>query len=220
MSDASFVHHDLRLLNPAFDSPLVDVLTELEHLRRYRIDADGSTPTHVFEQLRDIFHMLESLSSARIEGNHTTLSDYVETRLDSQDNQTDQIREIANIESAMRYIESTLTEGSAITEVFIRELHEMTVAQLVREGDPTPGQYRSKQVWINGAAHLPPAPFDVPTYMRELVEFVNQQTPPKYDLMKIALAHHRFVGSIHFRMAMVGSCVCLLMRCLLNTDLT
>ena len=30
----TFLHHDLILLNPAFNSPLVDVVTELEHLRR------------------------------------------------------------------------------------------------------------------------------------------------------------------------------------------
>jgi hypothetical protein len=43
---AAFHHHDLRLLNPAFDSPLVDVVTELEHLRRLRLG--GSTPAPVF----------------------------------------------------------------------------------------------------------------------------------------------------------------------------
>lgn len=31
---AEFIHHDLELLNPSFDSGLVDVLNELEHLRR------------------------------------------------------------------------------------------------------------------------------------------------------------------------------------------
>ena len=31
---SAFLHHDLGLLNPAFDSPLVDVVTELEYLRR------------------------------------------------------------------------------------------------------------------------------------------------------------------------------------------
>ena len=29
--------------------------------------------------------------------------------------------------------------------------------------------------------------------MRELVEFINSDTPAKYDLIKIAIAHHRFV---------------------------
>lgn len=36
----------------------------------------------------------------------------------------------------------------------------------------------------------------VPGYMQELVDFVNREDSPKYDLMKVALAHHRF-GWIH-----------------------
>ena len=76
---ATFNHFELALLNPAFDSPLVDVLTELELLRH--LQPKGTTPEPVFLQLKRIFHMLESLGSARIEGNHTTLADYVESSL-------------------------------------------------------------------------------------------------------------------------------------------
>jgi Fic family protein len=75
-----FKHHDLCLPNPSFDSPLVDVLTELEYLRRLQLR--GTTPATLFFQLKEIFHVLESLGSARIEGNHTTLADYVESRLE------------------------------------------------------------------------------------------------------------------------------------------
>jgi Fic family protein len=32
----------------------------------------------------------------------------------------------------------------------------------------------------------------VPQYMAELVAFINSDDPQKYDLMKVALAHHRF----------------------------
>ena len=35
-----FSHHDLQLLNASFDSPLVDVLAELEFLRRRRLEGD------------------------------------------------------------------------------------------------------------------------------------------------------------------------------------
>lgn len=35
-----FSHHDLQLLNPSFDSPLVDVLAKLEFLRRLRLEGD------------------------------------------------------------------------------------------------------------------------------------------------------------------------------------
>src|SRR5690606_17083033 len=56
----------------------------------------------------------------------------------------------------------------------------------------TPGSYRSRLVRIAQADHLPPDAVQVPGYMAELVAFVNRLDPPKYDLIKVALAHHRF----------------------------
>jgi len=192
---ATFNHHDLRLINPAFGSPLVDVVTELEHLRRLRLR--GSTPSPVFFQLKYIFHMLESLGSARIEGNHTTLADYVESKLETRTHApTDQLRELDNIEEAMRYIEEHFNPEDKLTEHLIRELHAITVKDLEREGDETPGQYRQKQVKIAQSEHVPPDFIHVPQYMQELVSFINQENPAKYDLIKVALAHHRF-GWIH-----------------------
>ena len=187
----AFHHHDLCLLNPAFDSPLVDVVTELEHLRRLQLG--GSTPAPVFFQLKHIFHMLESLGSARIEGNHTTLADYVESRLEAQPaTPSDQLREMANIEEAISFIEAHFEQGQEVTEHFVRELHAMTVHGLMREGDATPGAYRQNPVHISQSQHLPPEAVAVPQYMNELVRFINQPDPAKYDLIKVALAHHRF----------------------------
>lgn len=192
---SAFRHHDLTLLNPAFDSPLVDVVTELEHLRRLQLH--GTTPAPVFFQLKTIFHMLESLGSARIEGNHTTLADYVESKLDGTPHAaTDQLREMENIEAAMVYVEQSMTPGAALTEHFIRELHTLTVQGLEREGDATPGAYRQTPVRIAQSEHLPPEHIQVPQYMQELVAFINEPHNPKYDLIKVALAHHRF-GWIH-----------------------
>jgi len=97
-------------LNPSFDAGLVDVLSELEHLRRLQLG--GDTPPAVFLQLKELFHTLESLGSARIEGNHTTLADYIESKVEGTAQATDQLREIANIERAMEYIESIMESGS------------------------------------------------------------------------------------------------------------
>ena len=191
----AFSHHDLTLLNPAFGSPLVDVLTELEHLRRLQLR--GTTPVQVFFQLKHIFYMLESLGSARIEGNHTTLADYVESKLEgTRQAPSDQFREMENIEAAMAYIEESVQPGDGLTEHFIRELHAIAVKELEREGDSTPGAYRQKQVKIAQSEHLPPEFIRVPHYMQELVAFINENHPLKYDLIKVALAHHRF-GWIH-----------------------
>jgi Fic family protein len=96
----------------------------------------------------------------------------------------------------MDYIEKIMEPGTPLTEHVIRELHAMTVQELHREGDKTPGAYRQGSVRISQSEHLPPDFVLVQGYMQELVDFINKDDSPKYDLMKVALAHHRF-GWIH-----------------------
>lgn len=198
MNGPRFEHFELKLCNPTFDSPLVDVVNELEHLRRLQLG--GTTPVGVFFQLKHIFHMLESLGSARIEGNHTTLADLVDATVGGGDGTMvgdhDQMKEITNIEEAMRYVDEAMEPGAPLTETFIRDLHNIAVNALEREGDRTPGAYREGPVKIAMSSHLPPEAVAVPQYMKELTDFVNTTAAPKYDLMKVALTHHRF-GWIH-----------------------
>jgi len=191
---AQFNHFELGLLNPSFDSPLVDALTELELLRHLRLETD--VHPILFAQLKAVFHMLESLGSARIEGNHITLADYVESKVEGTQDSTDQLKEINNIEAAMAFIDEALKDGDDITEYFIRELHSLAVDGLQQEGDKTPGMYRQHNVSIAQSEHLPPDYIHVPAYMSELTAFINHADKPKYDLMKVALVHHRF-GWIH-----------------------
>lgn len=103
---ATFTHHDLQLLTPSFDSRLVDVQSELEFLRRLRLE--GDTPPHVFFQLKGLFHTPESLGSARIEGNQTTLAEYIDSKVEGKAESTDQLLEVANIEKAMDYIKAVV----------------------------------------------------------------------------------------------------------------
>jgi Fic family protein len=190
MTQPAFVDISLKLPPLSFDSPLTDVVMELEHLRRLTLS--GDTPAPVFFQLKQIFHLLESLGSARIEGNHTTLADYIEAKIAAEAPRGENIREIENIEQAMDFLEQAISTGTAITHQFIRELHALTVRGLEREGDRTPGTYRTGGVTIAGAAHRPPDALRVADYMEELVAFINRNDPPKYDLLKVALVHHRF----------------------------
>lgn len=182
--------YPLRIIEPSFASELTDIIIELEHLRKLQLY--GDTPVSIFLELKKIFHLLESLGSARIEGNHTTLADYIETKIQTPTTAHEDILEVHNIEAAMDYIEQAMQPGAPLTHQFIRELHWLTVQQLVREGDKTPGQYRHQLVRIAGSHHTPPEPFMVRSYMDELLDFINQAAPPKYDLLKVALAHHRF----------------------------
>ncbi len=194
MSEAHFVPYDLKLVEPSFGSSLTDLIIELDYLRKKPLG--GSTHPKVFFQLKHIFHTLESIGSARIEGNNTTLAEYIETKLEEPKNAPAGIREIQNIEKAMAFIEENVKDYP-INRAFLSEMHKMIVDGLpvppAGEGDHTPGDYRKVNLKITGSKHLPPEWLRVEDLMRELVDFIDQEHGPKYDLLKAAIAHHRFV---------------------------
>lgn len=186
---------ELRLPHIGFDMPITDMILELEKLR-YKV-LQGTTHPLVFNQIRNIFQMLESIGSSRIEGNNTTIMDYVETtkiQSNEKHSEYEDIREIENIERATQYIEENIND-IPITLMLIRELHSLVVEGLnyKKEGALHKGTFRENNVRISRSKHTPPDYTQVEPLMQELIDFVNQPTPPKYDLLKIAIVHHRFV---------------------------
>lgn len=196
MDAAKFIPYDLQLVTPSFEDNLTDLIIELDHLRKRTLN--GTTHPQVFFQLKQLFHTLESIGSARIEGNNTTIAEYIETKL--EDNQDEQIPynilEIKNIEKAMDFIENTV-QDYPISKTYISELHQLIVKGLPAppqgEGDKNPGAYRKHSVKIAKSNHLPPEHFQIDAYMDELMAFLNKEDASKYDLLKMAIAHHRFV---------------------------
>jgi Fic family protein len=181
----------LRIVEPRYVSQLTDVIMELQYLRRQKLG--GSTPAPIFFQLKDFFHLLESLNSARIEGNRATITDAIEARIEGQPALNENLREIVNMEEAMRFIETAITDDtSQITRGFILELHKRVVDELEREGDKTPGEFRTKNVSISGSSHVPPDYAVLRDYVEEFLAFVNAEHDPKLDLLRVAIAHHRF----------------------------
>lgn len=180
----------LRLVSPSFDSNLTDSLIELNHLRKLKLQ--GSTAPWIFFQLKHIFHILESVGSARIEGNRTTISEYIERKIENEERSSERFSEIANVEAAMEFIEDSISEGTELTHHFIKQLHHLVVGELTDEGDRTPGAYRAWNVEISQSSHTPPDHIQVQSYMDEFLAFINQTGPDKYDLLKTAIAHHRF----------------------------
>lgn len=192
--DPKFVHYDLNLIRPEFDSKLTDLVIELDYLRKKQLG--GSTHPKIFFQLKRIFHTLESIGSARIEGNNTTITDYIENRSDTNSKKNENIIEIENIENSMNFIDENINTIS-INRAFISDLHKHIVKDLTPppkgEGDKTPGDYRTHGIKILKSSHLPPMPAQINGYMDELFSFINKEDSSKYDLIKTAIAHHRFV---------------------------
>jgi Fic family protein len=191
---ATFRHYDLQLIVPDFRSPLTDLIIELYYLRRKKLT--GCTYPIIFLQLKHIFHTLESIGSARIEGNNTTILEYIENKIAEAHAPNQGIREIENMEKTMSFIDENINNVT-LNRIFVSELHKKVVEGLQPppdgESDQTPGIYRSKSVSISRSAHKPPEPVQVEGYMEEFFSFINRQDEPKYDLLKVAIAHHRFL---------------------------
>ncbi len=196
---AKFTHYNLELIEPDFGSTITDLIIDLDHLRRKELG--GSTHPTIFFQLKRIFHTLESLGSARIEGNNTTITDYIENQSKEEEIIDENILEIKNIEKSMSYIDDNI-DHIDINRFFTSELHKHIVKGLTPppkgEGDKTPGIYRNTEISISQSLHKPPAPYQVEGYMDELFNFINTDHSSKYDLLKTTIAHHRFVWAHPF----------------------
>lgn len=185
----------VKLVIPQYDHEVVDLILELEHVRK-RIFV-GTTPDHLFLQIKEIFQWQESIGSARIEGNHTTIAEYIDAVI-LDDNKTinNSLLEIQNISSAIQYIDRYI-ENMVINKQLLCELQQIIVSGLPTrnggEGDDNAGNYRNRNVKIIKSRHVPPDVIKINEYMDNLIEFYNKDIHHKYDLLKIAISHHRFV---------------------------
>lgn len=180
-----------KLPEPAFNSELVTLLFEIERLRTDI--GQGTTPVETYMELHYLFDTFMSVVSARIEGNHTTLYEALDNiSAKSPLSLEDRIKEIANIAAAAHFIDESDPE-QPLSHMFVRELHSRTVDGLIREGDSTPGHYRTTDVKITGSAHVPSSWVNVHSAMTDLLDFTNTDFPMNQQMFQIALAHHRFV---------------------------
>lgn len=175
---------------PKFDSDLTKTILELEHLKNRPLK--NTTGENVFLQLKSLLHAVEAVTSARIEGNHTTIASYIEKRDDDSHKNDEQIIEISNLIDGLDFIDKYVME-EPISADFIKELHRIVVNGLTHEGDKRAGAWRDEPRYIANARHQPPESYDVPDLMRELIDYINNDEGEQYNLLKIAIANHRFV---------------------------
>ena len=182
---------DLSLPKVDFDSNLVQLIMQLEILRNQNITMD--IHPMLFTQVKAIFHMIESLQSARIEGNRTTISDYVTAKFEKKD-ESESIKEIQNIENAIEYVNLCYSEDKdfKLSTHFLKELHTLITKDLTKEGSRESGKFRSCNVKINNAIHTPPDMVFVNDYIEQLINWINQDDKMQMQLLKVAIAHHCF----------------------------
>ena len=92
----------------------------------------------------------------------------------------DDARELLNYRDAFEFVSTWLGSGGPLTEGLVREIHRRLV-EGVRGGSAVPGEYRRIQNYVVNAGtrdvvYTPPAAYDVPILMQELVDWLNQKS--------------------------------------------
>lgn len=186
-------HFELFIPTPSFSDDIVNDIIRLEQLRGRNVNSN--VHPKLFRQLKQIFHIIESLASARIEGNHTTIVDYVQDQIE-QKATSEPHKEIEAINKCILYIDRCYSQNpqQPITEEFLKTLHRLLVKDLNpnKEGCKTPGTYRNQEVTITRSEHIPPLCIKISDYMSELIAFINFDTSIQQELLKVAVAHYRF----------------------------
>ncbi len=185
----------IKIPEPKWNSHITETILELERLRVKRLI--GEIPPFIFFQLKNIFQIMENIGSARIEGNNTTLSEYVENIIEGKNDESEKLLEIKNLDDAIRFIEENTDENTKISRAYISELHKIITKKLTPppkgEGSKLPGELRKTNVKINMSKHTPPDYSVLQDYFDELISFINNEYPVQYQLLMIAIFHHRFV---------------------------
>lgn len=145
--------------------------------------------------LAHIFSKKEAVLSSQIEGTQSSLEDFFLSSLEIKNKESNQDRiEIDNYIKAMhRGLE--LLKTLPLSKRLICEVHK-TLLSTGRGSSKSPGKFRKKQNWIDGAdpstALFVPPPVDkLEECMSEFEKFINNDVQMPL-LIKVALAHVQF----------------------------
>lgn len=201
MADNSHEKIVTRLLTIPEISLSDDIIPNIMYLNKFRqSELTGSTPVKLFHIVKHLFEIIETVGSARIEGNRTTVIDYIingEKQTTNED-----YKEISNIINAQNYIIEHFKDEK-ISKRLICEVHSLIVNDLKREGARHIGQYRQLDVEMGKADFTPPSHFEVDYLMDKLINFINDDTGEQYVIIKIAIFRHAFRIFTHLIMVMV-----------------
>ncbi len=187
-----------RLPEPAFDSRITDLVIELECLRNKEVVP--TTEAYYYDQFRTIFHDLDAMGSSRVDGNKTGLSKFLESRDDDQEAKGRKTLEIEKVAEAMRLIDENLKE-TIIFQGFFTELHRILREGITNQSSQYAGKYRRNEARPGIAPNHAPPYHLVETYLDKLIALIGKKESPKYDAIKAAYTHQRYLWVHPFREA-------------------
>ena len=161
--------------------------------KKLELDSYRPLSKEIVRKLQEAMEVEYTYHSNAIEGNRLTLR---ETQLVIREGVTiggkslrDHL-EAQNHPKAIYYIESL--KDRDLSENDILEVHKIIFSGALENA----GNYRNSQVYIEGSDYLPPPAFEVPTLMKDLLQWLKKNPDELRPIEIAAVFHYKFV-SIH-----------------------
>ncbi|TVX98257.1 Fic family protein [Cohnella terricola] len=160
--------------------------------KKQRLDTKRPFPTHTLKSIREHLIVNWTYNSNAIEGNTLTLSEtkVVLEGITIGGKTISEHLEALNHREAILYIEEIVKQNHALTEWQIKNIHSLILKGIL---DDQAGIYRTQNVLISGARHLPPDYSQVPDLMAHFTQWLKEEGANLHPVARAAAVHSEFV---------------------------
>ena len=185
---------DKRIIKPDHNDFIINLpsnfFDEVDNLKK-ELDNKRPIPKDTLRTLQEKINLEWTYNSNGIEGNTLTLREtqVVLEGITVGGKSIKEHLEAINHEHAILFLQTIVKDDNPITEWNIKNIHTLILKEIDNENA---GRYRSENVTIKGATHVPPDFVKVPELMEKLI--LNYKTWNKYHpIIQATLLHGEFV---------------------------
>lgn len=159
---------------------------------KQKLDSKRPLPKETLKSLEDNFKLEWTYNSNAIEGNTLTLKE-TKVVLEGITIGGKTIREhleAINHKEAIEFLEELVQDNNELSEMDIKNIHAIVLKGIDNENA---GRYRTENVIISGASHIPPDAIIVPESMEKLIYRYDEWKEKYHPIIVAALLHAEFV---------------------------
>ncbi len=156
------------------------------------LDSKRPLPKETLKSLEENFKLEWTYNSNAIEGNTLTLKEtkVVLEGITIGGKTMREHLEAINHNEAIEFLEELINDNRELTEIDIKNIHAIVLKGI---DDKNAGRYRTENVIISGASHIPPESIRVPELMEKLIYRYDEWKEKYHPIVVAALLHAEFV---------------------------
>ena len=168
-----------------------DFFKELDE-KKQKLDSKRPLPKETLKSLEENFKLEWTYNSNAIEGNTLTLKEtkVVLEGITIGGKTMREHLEVINHKEAIEFLEELVQYNNELSEMDIKNIHAIVLKGIDNENV---GRYRTENVIISGASHIPPDAIIVPESMEKLIYRYDEWKEKYHPIIVAALLHAEFV---------------------------